>query len=200
MKLSEKIYQCRKRAGLSQEALAERLGVSRQSVSKWETGDSEPEIGKLRALASVFGVTVDWLLSEEEFPREEPEGPAGDTAKPAPSNWAESLPGVLGRLFRRYGWLAGVYIAIVGAAFLGIGGLSRFITRRMFASFGSFGESFPSEFIVDEFGNVVENSMTALAQNNPVSIMGGFLMVLGAILLVGGIVLAVLLKKKSREG
>ncbi len=40
MKLSEKIYLCRKRAGLSQEALAARLGVSRQAVSKWETGVS----------------------------------------------------------------------------------------------------------------------------------------------------------------
>ena len=40
MKLSEKILYCRKRAGLSQEALAERLGVSRQAVSKWETGVS----------------------------------------------------------------------------------------------------------------------------------------------------------------
>lgn len=40
MNLSEKIYQCRRKAGLSQEALAERLGVSRQAVSKWETGDS----------------------------------------------------------------------------------------------------------------------------------------------------------------
>lgn len=41
MKLSEKILYCRKRAGLSQEALAERLGVSRQAVSKWETGVSQ---------------------------------------------------------------------------------------------------------------------------------------------------------------
>ena len=40
MKLPEKILYCRKRAGLSQEALAERLGVSRQAVSKWETGGS----------------------------------------------------------------------------------------------------------------------------------------------------------------
>ena len=40
MKLSEKIYQCRKKAGLSQEALAVRLGVSRQAVSKWELGVS----------------------------------------------------------------------------------------------------------------------------------------------------------------
>ena len=40
MKLNEKIYSCRRRAGLSQEALAERIGVSRQAISKWETGDS----------------------------------------------------------------------------------------------------------------------------------------------------------------
>ena len=40
MKLSEKIYQCRKKAGLSQEALAAQLGVSRQAVSKWELGGS----------------------------------------------------------------------------------------------------------------------------------------------------------------
>lgn len=41
MKLNEKIYWCRKRAGLSQESLAERIGVSRQSISKWETGVSQ---------------------------------------------------------------------------------------------------------------------------------------------------------------
>lgn len=40
MKLNEKIYLCRKKAGLSQDALAERLGVSRQAISKWETGGS----------------------------------------------------------------------------------------------------------------------------------------------------------------
>lgn len=40
MKLQEKIYYCRKKSGLSQEALAEKIGVSRQAVSKWETGVS----------------------------------------------------------------------------------------------------------------------------------------------------------------
>ena len=40
MKLHEKIYYCRKKAGLSQEALAEKIGVSRQAISKWETGVS----------------------------------------------------------------------------------------------------------------------------------------------------------------
>lgn len=66
MKLYEKISSYRKRYGLSQEALAEKIGVSRQAVSKWETGDALPEVTKLKALAEVFGVTVDFLLSEEE--------------------------------------------------------------------------------------------------------------------------------------
>ena len=66
MNLSEKIQLCRKRAGLSQEALAEKLNVSRQAVSKWETDAAEPELSKLRALAAAFGVTADWLLSEED--------------------------------------------------------------------------------------------------------------------------------------
>ena len=76
MKLHEKIYYYRKKAGLSQDALAEQLGISRQAVSKWETGESVPETGKLAALASALGITVDWLLSEAE--PEETRGPDTD--------------------------------------------------------------------------------------------------------------------------
>ena len=60
MKLHEKITAYRKKCGLSQETLAEKIGVSRQAVSKWETGDALPEITKLKALADCFGVTVDF--------------------------------------------------------------------------------------------------------------------------------------------
>ncbi len=66
MNLSEKISMCRKKAGLSQEALGEKLNVSRQAVSKWETGDAEPESINLIVLAQTFGVTVDWLLNDED--------------------------------------------------------------------------------------------------------------------------------------
>ena len=59
MTLNEKIFQCRKRSGLSQEELAERLGVSRQAVSKWELGTAQPELDKLRLLAKTFGVSTD---------------------------------------------------------------------------------------------------------------------------------------------
>lgn len=72
MTLSEKIYTCRRKQGLSQETLAEQLSVSRQAVSKWETGDAEPESGKLIALAQTFHVTVDWLLNGDDPSPEEP--------------------------------------------------------------------------------------------------------------------------------
>lgn len=74
MDLQNKIYICRKNAGLSQEALAERIGVSRQAISKWETGEATPEVAKLLSLAKTFGVTTDWMLSDDpELPVIEPE-------------------------------------------------------------------------------------------------------------------------------
>ena len=69
MSLSEKILQLRTGLGLSQEELAQRLEVSRQSVSKWETGQSVPDLDKLIKLADLFGVTVDELVREGERPR-----------------------------------------------------------------------------------------------------------------------------------
>lgn len=74
MDLQNKIFSCRKNAGLSQEALAERIGVSRQAISKWETGEATPEVAKLLSLAKTFGVTTDWMLSDDpELPANEPE-------------------------------------------------------------------------------------------------------------------------------
>ena len=81
MKLSEKILYYRKKAGLSQEELAGRVGVSRQAVSKWELGDAAPEVDKLRALAREFGITVDELLSEEA-PREPEQAPPPPPPQP----------------------------------------------------------------------------------------------------------------------
>lgn len=66
MELSEKILQCRKALGLSQEQLAEQIGVSRQSISKWETGQSAPELDKLVILSRVFGISTDELLGNSQ--------------------------------------------------------------------------------------------------------------------------------------
>ena len=65
MKLSEKIYTCRKKAGWSQEELAEQMGVSRQSISKWEGAQSIPDLEKIIRLAKLFSVSTDYLLLDE---------------------------------------------------------------------------------------------------------------------------------------
>lgn len=64
MNLAEKLTIQRKKSGMSQEQLAERLGITRQSVSKWEAGSSMPEISKLIALSELFQVSLDYLLKD----------------------------------------------------------------------------------------------------------------------------------------
>lgn len=175
MKLSEKICYCRKKEGLSQEALAEQIGVSRQAVSKWETGEATPEVSKLPLLAQALHVSVDWLLSEDE-----PEPQPRHTAPPPPT-WADQIPGLIGTLARRYGWLAGIYLAIVGAGFILVGALARASTARMFSFWdgGGLGQSF--------------------ARSNPVTLFGTVVLVIGIILMVAGVILAVFLKRRSKK-
>lgn len=64
MTLGEKVYRLRSERGMSQEAFGEALGVSRQSVSKWETDQSLPELDKIVAISEIFAVSTDYLLKE----------------------------------------------------------------------------------------------------------------------------------------
>lgn len=77
MILAEKIMMLRKRSGWSQEELAEQLGISRQSVSKWESGATIPDLDKILKMSQLFGVSTDFLLKdeiEETIPLEEVDG------------------------------------------------------------------------------------------------------------------------------
>ena len=64
--LGRRIQEARKAAGLSQESLGERLGVSRQAVSKWESGAADPSTSNLLALAKLYGVSPEELLKSVE--------------------------------------------------------------------------------------------------------------------------------------
>lgn len=68
MQLSERIQMLRKKQGMSQEAMAEQLHVSRQAVSKWELGVSIPDVDKIILISDLFGVTTDFLLKGIEKP------------------------------------------------------------------------------------------------------------------------------------
>lgn len=65
MQLSEKIFYFRKKCNISQEELAEKIGVSRQTISRWEKGQTTPDSLMLKQVAKVFGVTVEELLGED---------------------------------------------------------------------------------------------------------------------------------------
>lgn len=65
MKLSEKIRELRKMNGISQEILAERLDVSRQAISRWESGAAQPDAANILGLSKIFGVTADYLLNDD---------------------------------------------------------------------------------------------------------------------------------------
>lgn len=67
MEFSERLLTLRKGMDLTQEQLAEKINVSRQSVSKWESGQAVPELEKIIALSEVFDVTIDYLLKPSEI-------------------------------------------------------------------------------------------------------------------------------------
>ena len=112
MTLSEKLQNLRKAAGLSQEALAEQLGVTRQAVSKWETGEGKPDIDNLLPLAKLLGTTVDYLLDDaaaEPHAETPPQSPS-QTESVGRELWEQ-----LKAFGRRWGWLGGYAIALIGA-------------------------------------------------------------------------------------
>ena len=81
MTLGEKLQLLRRSRGLSQEQLAAELDVSRQAISKWECGDSTPDLDKLRTICTYFGVTTDYLIWErsEDAPQAAEQKQGGDT-------------------------------------------------------------------------------------------------------------------------
>lgn len=70
MSLGNNLFQARKKKGLSQEAVAEKLGVSRQTISKWETDETLPDIRQAKSLAVVYGLTLDELIAFDSDVRE----------------------------------------------------------------------------------------------------------------------------------
>lgn len=213
MQLSEKIYYCRKKAGLSQDALAEAVGVSRQAISKWELGAAVPETTKLVPLAAALGVSVDWLLSEDAPEDETPGGSRehdpgcftydeGAQARPrGDPEWMETLPKYLRRAAKRWGWLAGVYIALCGLPLVIFGAVARGVSNRMFGSFNDisgdiWGGGFGSTVTVDGVEIPISGASEVF---NPVAAVGTVIIVIGVVLIIAGAALAVFLKSKSKE-
>lgn len=72
MEFNNKLYELRKQKGFSQEELANRLNVSRQTISKWEVGESTPDMEKLVAISDLFEVSLDELVMDKVPQKAEP--------------------------------------------------------------------------------------------------------------------------------
>lgn len=170
MKIGEKIGICRKKAGLSQEELANRLELSRQAVSRWETGAAVPDTEKVIQLSRIFQVSTDYLLLDEiEEPTE------WEKERPEPAETPLKQDAVSERR-RRFRIAFGAVLAALGLA---VGVTALFLTQAYADSLMEW------ETDLGKFG-------TALLR----SWRGGML-VCGILVLVGGI--AVLVREYFRE-
>lgn len=123
MTFDQKLVTLRKQAGLSQEQLAEKLSVSRQAVSKWETGDTLPDTAKVIQLSRLFDVTIDYLLKEEEttpaaenvLQESEPATPPVSEGEPAPQIVQMPLLMELPQRRERAKWIAGWILTGLGS-------------------------------------------------------------------------------------
>lgn len=92
IEIANRLVELRKQRGLSQEDLAQELGISRQAVSKWERAESSPDTDNLILLARLYGVSLDDMLkTDEEIPMpEEPKEEQKEEAKTESSNEGET--------------------------------------------------------------------------------------------------------------
>lgn len=116
--LSENLFALRRKSGLSQEELAEKISVSRQAISKWETGLSTPDLERLVALSECFGVTVDELIGTKPAAGPQP----ADESLPAQGRQGGLEPQKGGPQFSEQGRL-GVFLCAAGAVCLLLFGL-----------------------------------------------------------------------------
>ena len=202
MTLNEKIYNLRKNAGYSQEALAEKTGVSRQSVSKWETGESVPEIDKIVALSKIFSVTTDYLLNddyEEEIKTEE-------NTVSVEIKQTEDVKEAVRSKIPKYAWLSGVILSVIGVSILlrvliPVLGFSVFMVITK-AEVVEAQTVVSGDYIGDVSEVIIENDGQAASTVTGVG-TSYFLLILlppllgGAGLTVVGIIIAVKLRKKA---
>ena len=98
--IAANVSRLRLERGLTQQELANQLNYSDKAVSKWERGESAPDISVLARIAAIFGVTVDYLITDHRAgrnaePVQGPSAPAWDTQESAARPWRTPGPGLL---------------------------------------------------------------------------------------------------------
>lgn len=194
MTLGEKITEARKKKGMSQIDLADAMSVSRQSVSKWETGESNPEISKLSQLAEVLDVSLDWLLSNEEDNNQKNSYTTNNTYTQTYPSWIEHLPNSILSLIKQHGWIYGARTALAGLLFAGFGLFAQGLTHVfLFGTWGLTSNYNIENSYYDPFYEMTQKSWRIF------SAMTGFAIVVGLASAVFGIAIAIALKKWGQK-
>lgn len=189
MTIEERIQDLRKCKGLSQEQLADILGVSRQAVSKWESGQSMPEVEKLIAISELFGVSVDYILK-------------GDTPMPPVQDNNRHDAKIVSQVFSAvafmvllvgviacfsngditmdiYGGLiiesAGIMLLLVGCSFTGF----RAINKPLFVIDILLAGILPSIFIIQTLLQLKPSQMPPLSPTTILLFFGAYLLMCG---------------------
>lgn len=169
MTIGDRIAKYRRNQGLSQEELAEKLGISRQSVSKWERNESLPEADKIPLLAQVFSITTDELLTGGEPKAQQAPPPSRRQGAGAWVCW----------LFRRWGWVGGLILAGYGAAIMGVGFIGKAAFRSMLP---------PMEIFTD-----------GVTFGQPAFLITNLAIGIGGAVVLGGLVAALVLWRKRNR-
>ncbi|MCR3954939.1 MAG: helix-turn-helix domain-containing protein [Gudongella sp.] len=134
MKFGERLQGLRKEKGFSQEKVAEELKVSRQSVSKWERGESFPEMDKVIVLSKILGVSTDFLLKGEDEKE--------DSKDYDHHNGTVTAFGKISDLINRKGYIAGYIVAGYSALVLIFSRVFHFASKSMIMPPEGFGVTF----------------------------------------------------------
>ncbi len=129
MTLGQRIAQYRKALGLSQEALAELVGVSRQAVSTWELDEAQPDAVQIVLLAQALGVSTDQLLLGED---ETETGPETGEGAAIPAQPRRDYPKALAGLLKKHGYKAGYRLIGYGALMLLAAGVMLLMVHGFF--------------------------------------------------------------------
>ena len=101
MKFNEKLIQLRKEKGLSQEELGEKLNVARQTISKWELGETTPEMDKLVQISEIFDISLDNVIKDKQ------------EVKTENNTNTQKLPGIIITILKVCGILLAIYLILV---------------------------------------------------------------------------------------
>lgn len=142
MSFGEKLQDLRRRAGMSQDTLAERLDVSRQAVSKWERDETMPETEKLVRIAQLFDASLDELLLDREPPKEPEPQPQPQYRPVYRHDYASQ--------FRRHGYKLGYVLIAIGAIVCAFSLIMRLVWPAFGNSFLGSADDFMSDISISD--------------------------------------------------